>query len=131
MGKNKRSDESTAKRVRKAQNVTHRRPRKGETHMSDELIHERLDEAKRNRLATIIYDRNGELAPTVAATEIRRHPGRLWKLIDRRGAVGISQDGETIAVGLSLNQFALILLGFRPRPRREKRKTRKKARGKR
>ena len=45
-------------------------------------------------MATEIYDRYGDLAPTVTATDIRRRPGRLWKLANRRGAVEISLDGE-------------------------------------
>ena len=78
-------------------------------------------------MATEIYDRYGDPAPTVTVTEIRRHPGRFWKLADRRGAVGISRDGETLAVALSLDQFVSILFGTQSRPRRKKRKTRRKA----
>lgn len=82
-------------------------------------------------MATEIYDRYGGPAPTITVTEIRRHPGRFWKLADRRGAVGISRDGETLAVALSLEQFVSILFGIQAKPRRNKRKIRRKARRKR
>jgi len=71
-------------------------------------------------MTTEIYDRRGKHAPTVASTELRRDIGRFWKLIDRRGSVGICQDGETIAVALSLDQFVSILFGIQPKARRKK-----------
>lgn len=78
-------------------------------------------------MATEIYDHYGKRAPTVAVTELRRRPGRVLKLTDRRGAVGISRDGATIAVALSLDQFVSILFGIHARPRRKKREARGKA----
>lgn len=78
-------------------------------------------------MATKIYDRYGDLAPTVTLTEIRRRPGRFWKLTEHRGAVGISRDGETLAVALSLDQFVSLLFGTHVRPRRKKRPRPKKA----
>jgi hypothetical protein len=75
-------------------------------------------------MPTRIYDRRGNPAPTLTAQEIRQRPGRFWKLTEQRGAVGISQHGETVAVALSLDQFVSILFGIQTRPRRKKRKLR-------
>lgn len=79
-------------------------------------------------MTTSVYDRYGQLAPTVTVTELRQHPGRIWKLTDRRGAVGISRNGETLAVCLSLDQFVTLLFRIPARRPRKKRKTRKKVR---
>ena len=70
-------------------------------------------------MPTRIYDRRGNPAPTLTAQEIRRQPGRFWKLTEQRGAVGISQDGETVAVALSLDQFVSILFGIHRSPGRK------------
>lgn len=75
-------------------------------------------------MTTKIYDRYGNLAPAVTAADIRKRPGRFWKLTDRRGAVGIKQGDETVAVALSLDQFVSILFGVQACPRRKKRKIR-------
>lgn len=82
-------------------------------------------------MATKVFDRHGDPAPTITVTGIRRHAGKFWKLVDRRGAVGISLGGETIAVALSLDQFIALLFGIQARPRRKKRKSLGKARRKR
>lgn len=79
-------------------------------------------------MAKKIYDRRGQLAPIVTEAELRRHPGRFWRMIDSRGAVGICQDGETIVVALSLDQFVSILFGIQVRMRRKKRQARKSGR---
>lgn len=73
-------------------------------------------------METKIYDRHGDLAPMITLTEMRRHTGRFFKLTNRRGAVGISRDGVTLAVALSLDQFVSLLFGIQTRPRRKKRK---------
>lgn len=78
-------------------------------------------------MSTKIYDRRGEPAPILTAQEIRQRPGRFWKLTERRGAVGISRDGEMVAVALSLDQFVSILFGTQLRSRRKKHETRGKA----
>jgi len=82
-------------------------------------------------MTTNIYYRHGQLAPTVTVTDLRRYPGRVWKLADRRGAVGISRDGETLAVYLSLDRFVSLLFGIPTRRPRKKQKTRGTARRKR
>jgi len=74
-------------------------------------------------MATQIYDWHGKLAPTVTLTEIRRRPGRFFKMTDRRGAVAISQGGKTFAIALSLDQFVSILFGIQPRPHAKKKKS--------
>lgn len=79
---------------------------------------------------TTIHDRHGKPAPTITAADLKRRPGRFWKLTESRGAVGISRDGEVIAVGLSLDQFVSLLFGLQRRPNRKKRKSRGKTRAK-
>ena len=79
-------------------------------------------------MTTDIHDRYGKRAPTVTVTEIRRRPGKFWKLVDRRGVVGINWDGETLAVALSLDQFVSLLFGIPPGNPRKKHKSRGKSR---
>ena len=71
---------------------------------------------------TTIRDRYGRPAPTIIAADLKRRPRRFWKLAEGRGAVSISQDGDVVAVGLSLDQFVSLLFGIQRRPRRKKRK---------
>lgn len=82
-------------------------------------------------METEIYDRHGGHAPTMTVAELRRYSGKFWKLVDRRGTVGISQDGEIGVVALSLDQFVSILFGMQPRVARKKRSGFQKKQGKR
>ena len=72
-----------------------------------------------------VYDRRGKLAPTITVAELRRRPGRFWKLTEQRGAVVISRDEEPLAVALSLDQFVSLLFGLINSQPRKPRKTRK------
>ena len=71
-------------------------------------------------MATKIYDRRGNHAPTVSIKDIRLRIGRFWKLVGRRGAVGISQNGKMVAVALSLDQFISMLFGIENRKRKKR-----------
>jgi len=75
-------------------------------------------------MTTQIYDRRGQLTPIVTEADLRRRIGRFWKLVDRRGTVGISQDGETVAVALSLDQFVSILFGIHRGPGHKRKRKR-------
>lgn len=77
---------------------------------------------------TTIYDRYGKPVPTITAADLKRLPGRFWKLAEGRGAVSISQDGYVVAVGLSLDQFVSLLFGIQRHPHRMKRKNRQTVR---
>ena len=76
-------------------------------------------------MATIL-DRHGKPAPTVTVADLKRRPGRFWKLTAYHGAVAIDENGETLAVGLSLDQFVSLLFGISAHPRRKKHKSRGK-----
>ena len=82
-------------------------------------------------MTTNIVDRYGRPAPKVTTTALRRRPGRFWNLVDRRGAVIISQGDGADGVALSLDYFVSLLFGLPGHTPRQKRKSRAKKRGKR
>ena len=75
-------------------------------------------------MTTAILDRYGRPAPKVTTTSLRRRPGQFRKLVERRGAVILTQPGGPEAVALSLDEFVSLLLGL---PRRKPRLERKAA----
>lgn len=78
-------------------------------------------------MATSILDRRGRALPKIALTELRRRPGRFWELVERRGAVAINRDGESVAVALSLAEFVSLLFGMPAvKPHRKKKSQAKK-----
>lgn len=73
-------------------------------------------------MTTAILDRYGQPAPKVTTTELRRRPGKFRKLVERRGAVILTQPGGPEAVALSLDEFVSLLLRLpRRKPRRKRR----------
>lgn len=80
-------------------------------------------------MTTSILDRRGRALKKVTLTELRRRPSRFWELVERRGAVTIDRDGESVAVALSLSEFFSLL--FRvptAKPRRKRKATAKRTR---
>ena len=80
-------------------------------------------------MTTAILDRKGRAAPKVTTTSLRRRPGQFWKLVERRGAVVITQPDGPEAVALSLDEFVSLLFGIsRRKPRRKRKATAKRVR---
>lgn len=79
--------------------------------------------AKQPRNRQVVRDRRGKAAPILPIAELRRM-GRFWRLVERHGAVGISRDGETLAICISCDHFVSLLFGISQNTGRKRRKTR-------
>lgn len=86
--------------------------------------------AKQPRNRQVVRDRRGKTAPVVAVAAFRQI-GPFWKLVDRHGVVGISRDGETVAVCISCDHFVSLLFGISQNTGRKRGKTRSRTRARR